>query len=193
MARLRLDSFGEQCVAAATQRAARGQLTLEDILWALIQPAAGMSRFWLDELGVDVKDVQTQLESLRRRRAKLTPIAISRLVAAALREARLTGCQYIGPEHLLLVILRRRTTRSAKLLIDAGARYRQTAKAIRDYNSGFCALDLNDLTVTVERMRRNLAKLPLASRRIARKHLTRSSKLLDVIRRAGWRGYSMPL
>lgn len=98
----------------------------EQILLGLIGEGTGIAAKVLNEQGVNLKDVRTEVEKIIGRGSGFTPVEIpftprvKRIFESSLNEARQLGHNYIGTEHLLLGLIQDRDGVAAKVLQNMG-------------------------------------------------------------------------
>ncbi|MGK7902928.1 MAG: ATP-dependent Clp protease ATP-binding subunit [Hormoscilla sp.] len=112
----------------------------EQILLGLIGEGTGIAAKVLNEQGVNLKDVRTEVEKIIGRGSGFTPVEIpftprvKRIFESSLNEARQLGHNYIGTEHLLLGLIQDRDGVAAKVLqnmgIDANAMRTQVIRML---------------------------------------------------------------
>ncbi|HZU79887.1 MAG TPA: Clp protease N-terminal domain-containing protein [Acidimicrobiales bacterium] len=98
----------------------------EHILLGLARESEGVTPTVLDALGISNEQLEDKIEELRPRRA--TPVEdspplspnVRRVLEFALREAVVLGHRDIGPEHLLLGIIRKSDCTGARVLYGLG-------------------------------------------------------------------------
>lgn len=111
----------------------------EHILLALIRQSDGIAAQILKRLGVDLEQLQMDLERelsvtagrLTTSEPTLTP-ASKRVLLLAADEAKSLGDKHIGTEHLLLGLLRDKHGTSARLLTRYGVRFEDVRRKIYD-------------------------------------------------------------
>lgn len=99
----------------------------EQILLGLIGEGTGIAAKVLKSMGINLKEARIEVEKIIgrgsgfvSREIPFTPHA-KRVLELSLVEARQLGHSYIGPEHLLLGLLRVREGVAAKILENLGA------------------------------------------------------------------------
>ncbi|MFC1767449.1 Clp protease N-terminal domain-containing protein, partial [Candidatus Margulisiibacteriota bacterium] len=116
------------------KRLSQDHLTTEHLLLALIKEE-GLSYNILKKLGIDAVDLFSDIESLigrgegTPREITLTPRA-KKVMELAYNSARELGFNYVGPEHLLLGILREGESIAAQALHKRKVTFEKTAKEI---------------------------------------------------------------
>lgn len=111
----------------------------EHILLALVRQTDGIAAQILERLGVDLEQLQMDIEKelsatagrLTTTEPTLTP-ASKRVLLFAADEAKSLGDKHIGTEHLLLGLLRDRHGTPARLLIRHGVRFEDVKRKIYD-------------------------------------------------------------
>lgn len=116
----------------------------EHLLVALLKDGQGVAVKALQNLGVDVDRLRSEVEGLLERgtaaptgEIAFTPRGKAVIMEHAVEEARGLGHQYVGTEHLLLGLLRDAGSAAAKALVQAGARADQVrAETVRLLHGG---------------------------------------------------------
>jgi len=111
----------------------------EHILLALVRQSDGIAAQILERLGVDLEQLQMDIEKelsatagrLTTAEPTLTP-ASKRVLLLAADEAKSLGDKHIGTEHLLLGLLRDRHGTPARLLMQHGVRFEDVKRKIYD-------------------------------------------------------------
>ncbi|MFA4028623.1 MAG: hypothetical protein GDYSWBUE_000639 [Candidatus Fervidibacterota bacterium] len=111
----------------------------EHILLALVRQSDGIAAQILERLGVDLEQLQMDIERelsatagrLTTAEPTLTP-ASKRVLLLAADEAKSLGDKHIGTEHLLLGLLRDRHGTPARLLMQHGVRFEDVKRKIYD-------------------------------------------------------------
>jgi ATP-dependent Clp protease ATP-binding subunit ClpC len=112
----------------------------EHILLGLIQEGSGVAARVLKTLGVDLRQLRTEVEkeisagppTAVSGQLPFTPIA-KRVLELAQEEAQSLGHDYIGTEHLLLGLLRESQGVAAKVLINIGLRLEDIREQILEH------------------------------------------------------------
>ena len=108
----------------------------EQILLGLIGEGTGVAAKVLTELGVTLQDARKEVERIIGRGSRPVPTDIpftpkvKRVFEQALTEARALGHNYIGPEHLLLGLLREGEGVAAKVLANLDVDLEQVRTAV---------------------------------------------------------------
>jgi ATP-dependent Clp protease ATP-binding subunit ClpC len=99
----------------------------EHILLGLLREEEGLAARVLESLGVTVEEVRAQVarivgqdDEVTTGQLPFTPRA-KKVLELALRESLSLGHDYIGPEHLLLGLVRENDGVAARILLDEGA------------------------------------------------------------------------
>lgn len=120
---LRLTELAKKAVAYAQ---AEDGLKPDLVVLACLNEHLGVVEHILSGLGVDSGELKNRIESLPANGS----ISSDQLIDLAEREARGLGSPYIGPEHLLLGVLRRGCCVVAEAISESGATYEKVRHAV---------------------------------------------------------------
>ncbi len=108
------------------ERAHHSYIGTEHLLLGLMREGDGLAARALDNLGVEINKVRETIESVLGRNEKIIirqiiPTSrVKRVIEIAFEEARTTGQNYVGTEHLLLALLLEGAGIAAHVLQDLG-------------------------------------------------------------------------
>jgi ATP-dependent Clp protease ATP-binding subunit ClpC len=140
----RFTDQARQVVSQATQEAQllrHGHVGTEHLLLALVFDDEGLAAKALESLGLSLGDVRQQVTSITGQGEHSTPGRIpftpqaKRVLELALREALGLGRNCIGPEHVLLGLLRLERGIGARVLTGLGAGYDQVRERVAELAS----------------------------------------------------------
>jgi ATP-dependent Clp protease ATP-binding subunit ClpC len=113
------------------------EIKAEHLLLGLARNTKGVVARILAERGISGDDIRREIENRSVFREKVsTSVEIpfnnetKQILQGAAEEADALGHQHIGTEHLLLAILRREQSDTARILFDRGVRYDDTREAV---------------------------------------------------------------
>lgn len=113
---LRLTERAKKAVAFAQSDA---RLSADKTVIACLSEHGGLLAKALEAMNIDAVELQKKLDGI----TPDTGTESDEIIDAAEKEARGLACPYIGPEHLLLGILKMGSSQSAKILSDSGLKY----------------------------------------------------------------------
>jgi ATP-dependent Clp protease ATP-binding subunit ClpC len=113
-----------------------GYIGTEHILLGLIREGESIAASALESLGISLQAVRAQVEEITGRGEKpvsakvpFTPRA-KKVLELSLREALQLGHNYIGPEHILLGLIREGEGAATRVLVRLGAELRQVRNQV---------------------------------------------------------------